>query len=282
MESSAEAAHSRQERPVRLGNGNLKPLLKWAGGKRWLIPHLYPIWQEYQQLRLVEPFCGGLAVALGLRPNTALLNDANPHLVNFYRQIKHGFTEQVLRGLSERTFYERRSRFNQLIDQRKQNSVEAAALFYYLNRTCYNGLCRFNKAGKFNVPYGKRKKVNFETEFADYGEMFSGWIFSCKDFERLEVATGDFIYADPPYDVQFRQYAKHGFPWADQVRLAKWLSLQRGPVVLSNQATPRILELYEGLGFKTRLFDAPRMISCNGDRTRATEVLATRNICLQN
>ena len=65
-----------------------RPPLKWAGGKRWQLPHLRPLWEPHSRRRLVEPFCGGLAVALGLKPERALLNDANPHLINFYRWIR--------------------------------------------------------------------------------------------------------------------------------------------------------------------------------------------------
>src|SRR5579863_5001919 len=69
----------------------LRPPLKWAGGKRWQLPHLAPLWKAHSSRRLVEPFCGGLAVALGLRPRRALLNDVNPHLINFYAWLKKGW-----------------------------------------------------------------------------------------------------------------------------------------------------------------------------------------------
>ncbi len=88
----------------------------------------------------------------------------------------------------------------------------------------------------------------------------------------------DFVYADPPYDVEFTKYAKDDFKWEDQVRLAEWLAEHPGPVILSNQATERIVKLYGDLGFDVRLLKAPRRIACNGDRTPAMEVLATRNI----
>ena len=98
------------------------------------------------------------------------------------------------------------------------------------------------------------------------------------DFDTVPLESTDFIYADPPYDVEFTQYAKEGFTWDDQVRTAQWLTRHKGPVVLSNQATRRIVALYRQLGFTVQFLSAPRMISCNGDRTRAREVLATRNI----
>ncbi|HUY18756.1 MAG TPA: hypothetical protein VMV15_05975, partial [Candidatus Binataceae bacterium] len=81
-----------------------------------------------------------------------------------------------------------------------------------------------------------------------------------------------------PYDVEFTRYAKQDFGWDDQVRLAHWLARHRGPTVLSNQATARVVELYTGLGFELRFLDAPRMISCTGDRTPAREVLALKNL----
>ena len=90
------------------------------------------------------------------------------------------------------------------------------------------------------------------------------------------MAPDDFVYADPPYDVEFTSYAKEGFTWDDQVRLAEWLAKHPGPVVLSNQATERVVRLYTELGFTLRFLDAPRRISCNGDRAPAREVLATR------
>jgi len=89
---------------------------------------------------------------------------------------------------------------------------------------------------------------------------------------------GDFIYADPPYDVEFTSYSAGGFSWDDQVRTAEWLAKHRGPVLLSNQATSRITRLYRQLGFRLQFLDAPRRISSNGNRAAAREVLASRNL----
>src|SRR5262245_49377753 len=92
-----------------------RPPLKWAGGKRWPVPHLQPIWDAHSQRRLVEPFCGGLAVTLGLAPFRALLNDANPHLINFYRWLQKGLRVEIRMENDETLFYEHRSRFNELL-----------------------------------------------------------------------------------------------------------------------------------------------------------------------
>src|SRR6266851_1541038 len=201
-----------------------RPPLKWAGGKRWLVPHLMRLWMPHRARRLVEPLCGGLAVALGLMPARALLNDISPHTTNFYRHLKRGLCVTIPMRNESDLYYAHRERFNALIRAGATASEEAAALFYYLNRTGYNGLCRFNRKGEFN-------------------------------------------YADPPYDVEFTQYSKEQFGWAQQVRLAEWLAAHRGPVAVSNQATERIVRLYEGLGFEVERVSAPRRISCTGDRT---------------
>lgn len=256
----------------------VRPPLKWAGGKRWLIPHLRKFWQGNQARRLIEPFCGGLAVALGLRPARAILNDINPHAINFYRWLAKGLPVELPMRNQESLYYPYRERFNAVIKQGNSDSAEAALLFYYLNRTGYNGLCRFNSSGFFNVPFGKYKTINYLTDFSEYRTAFSGWEFRCGDFANLEIEPDDFIYADPPYDVEFTKYSKEDFTWGDQVRLAEWLASHRGPVVLSNQATERVLELYGRYGFSLTVLDAPRRISCTGDRTRVREVLALNGL----
>lgn len=282
--AKSEASPASRRSPARggLSEGIRKPAfrppLKWAGGKRWQIPHLTPLWAAHTHRRLVEPFCGGLAVALNLLPGRALLNDINPHVINFYRWLGRGLTVELPMKNSERLYYRHRARFNKLLDDKQDDSAEAAALFYYLNRTGYNGLCRFNRSGGFNVPFGKYVRINYSFDFQHYQPIFSQWRFTNLDFEKLLLEEGDFVYADPPYDVEFTHYAKGGFDWEDQVRTAEWLARHSGPVVLSNQATERIVRLYRKLGFKLQLLSAPRMISCTGDRSRATEVLALRNL----
>jgi DNA adenine methylase len=260
------------------GRPSLRPPLKWAGGKRWQTGHLRRLWNEYAKRRLVEPFCGGLGVTMTLMPERAVLNDINPHLINFYRWLRRGLVVNLTMANEERLYYQYRSRFNELLAQGKSASSEAAALFYYLNRTGYNGLCRFNRQGEFNVPFGRYKHITYITDFTPYRELFADWEFTSGDFAAIELRSGDFIYADPPYDVEFTSYAKEGFDWEDQVRAAEWLAKHQGPVVLCNQATGRIVKLYESLGFELRFFNAPRLISCTGDRARAKEVLALRNL----
>jgi len=254
------------------------PPLKWAGGKRWLIPELALRWRHHQTRRYVEPFCGGLAAALGLMPTHALLNDINPHLINFYKQIQAGLQLKIEMRNDEALFYRHRRRFNELISRRGKGTAEAAQLFYYLNRTCFNGLCRFNQRGEFNVPFGTYNSISYAKDFTDLTTIFSHWTFSTCDINALQLEPEDFVYADPPYDVEFTTYSAGGFSWEDQVRTAEHLSKHRGPVVISNQATDRVVSLYRKLGFTIEYLDGPRRISCTGDRTAAKEVLAVNKM----
>jgi DNA adenine methylase len=256
----------------------VSPPLKWAGGKRWQLPLLAPLWARHSTRRLVEPFCGGLAVALGLLPERALLNDANPHLINFYTWLTRGLTIDLLMENDQALYYRHRDRFNELVRGGRTGTSEAASLFYYLNRTGYNGLCRFSKQGEFNVPFGRYRRIGYAREFPDFRATAAGWTFTSGDFECVRCDRADFVYADPPYDVEFTHYAGRGFSWDDQVRLAEHLAKHPGPVVLVNQATRRVSRLYRQLGFAMRRLDAPRRINSTGDRTPAKEVLATRNV----
>jgi DNA adenine methylase len=256
----------------------LRPPLKWAGGKRWQVPHLLSLWTPHARRRLVEPFCGGLAVAMGLRPERALLNDANPHLINFYRWLQRGLQIDLPMDNRRAMFYRYRTRFNALLSTGRGDSIEAASLFYYLNRTGYNGLCRFNSRGEFNVPFGSYATINYVSDFKPYREPFATWTFTVGDIGSVALLPDDFVYADPPYDVDFTQYARGGFSWEDQERTAALLAVHPGPVVLVNQATERIEDLYRALGYDIGFLDGPRRISCTGDRASAREIIATRNL----
>lgn len=259
-------------------NDRVGPPLKWAGGKRWLAPQLDAIWESQRRRRYVEPFCGGLALPLYLRPAQALLNDINPHLINFYRHLQSGLKVTEHFANESEVFYAHRGRFNQLIQNGGAETAEAAQLFYYLNRTCFNGLCRFNQRGEFNVPFGTYRTINYEKDFSRYICALKDWVFTAGDIQAMKISPDDFIYADPPYDVEFTSYSAGGFSWDDQVRTAEWLRNHPGPLVVSNQGTPRITKLYKSLGFDLSYLEAPRRISCTGDRTAAREMLAFRNL----
>ena len=227
---------------------------------------------------LSSPFAGGLAVSLGLQPADAWLNDSNAHLINVYMWLGRGLMFDYPFANDEHFYYQSRERFNQLVSAGSESSAEAAMLFYYLNRTGYNGLCRFNRRGFFNVPFGRYKRINYAKDFLHLQAVFAKWKFTTGDFQEINLSGSEFIYADPPYDVEFTSYSAGGFKWADQQRLANWLSQHDGPVVASNQATPRILDLYDRCGFQVTQLEGPRRISSDGNRKPAIEILAVRNL----
>ncbi|MFB2835424.1 DNA adenine methylase [Floridanema evergladense] len=257
---------------------SLNPPLKWAGGKRWLVPILRELLGNRTYNRLVEPFVGGMAIALGLLPEKALLNDINPHLINFYRWLQRGLKIDIPLENDKDCYYQYRDRFNQLVKAGQSNTKSAAELFYFLNRSTYNGLVRFNSKGEFNVPFGQYKTINYTTDFTNYIPLLKDWVFSCGDFSMLSLEEGDLIYADPPYDVEFTRYSATDFKWEDQIRLAEWLAISKETVIVSNQATERVINLYTRLGFEIKLLDGPRRIACNGDRKPAKEILAFKGL----
>lgn len=256
----------------------LTPPLKWAGGKRWLVPRLRPLWAPHRDRRLVEPFCGALAVSLGLQPARALTNDRNPHLIAFWRWPQGGGPLTVPLQNERAAYDAARARFNHLVHTGQGDAAETAKWFYYLNRTGYNGLWRENRQGDYNVPFGRHAHLTYATTFPTHQAVVAPWTFCDGPFDAVPLEPEDFVYADPPYDGTFAAYTAGGFTWADHERLARWLARHPGPVVASNAATPRVLALYGPLGFTLTTVPGPRRISRTGDRTPALEVLATRGL----
>lgn len=272
---------------------DLTPAVKWAGGKSWLLPYIECKFEPFRKkTRFVEAFAGGMALALGLAPITATINDVNPHLINLYhwlkiglpadRDIKTGEARTLVRMENCREVYlANRDRFNALIAADQWNTQEAALLFWYLNRTGFNGLCRFNKKGGYNVPFGKYASIDYAgimEKFLQITPAIQGWRFLNRDFSKIPLNSSDFVFCDPPYDVPFTAYSKDGFTWYDQVRLAEWAGAHKGPVVCTNQATERIVDLYTKHGFEIHLLQAPRRIACNGNRVKVEEMVAIKNL----
>lgn len=252
------------------------PVLKWVGGKRWLVPLLRDIWSDNSNSRLVEPFAGGMAVTLGLQPKSALLNDANPHLINFYQHVKTGLQISISMENDEAFYYKKRNRFNELTKLGLSNTSESAQLFYYLIKNGYNALCRFNNSGEFNSPFGAYSSVNYARDFFKYKESFAKYQFITGDFEEIVIGKDDIVYIDPPYDTPFTKYTKRDFTWDDQIRLVEYLKAYKGKVIASNKPTDRILDLYRSNGFSIQLIDTTWKISCTGDRSSIKEMLALR------
>ena len=249
-----------------------EPFLKWAGGKRKLLPHLL---EHVPKLFNVyhEPFFGGGALFFAVRPRVAMISDSNAELMRTYQTVSEN-VESVISHLrrmphSEQFYYQLRDEPLPLAPTRAWQ----AARFIYLNRTCFNGLYRVNKTGKFNVPFGKYKNPTI----CDIGRLRDcskvlkrAWI-SVGDFEFIHFAKGDFAYFDPPYvpvskTSNFTAYTSAGFGAAEQKRLAKVaLRLKRSGVcvLLSNADCPQVRELYSD-GFEFESVQVRRCI--NSDR----------------
>lgn len=260
-------------------NAPLLAMLKWPGGKRWLVPYLRPIWEQHSHRRYVEPFVGSASVAFGLRPQRALVNDINPFPVSFYRAVQRGLEIDIPMRSEAELYYAARARLNILHNNGAVDSPEVAKLFYYINHTCFNGLFRTNRKGEFNASWGKYKHVEYSRTFPDHERAMASWKITRGSYTDVPYEPNDFIYADPPYDVVFTRYSKEGFTWDDQIEVARRFSYHPGPVALSNQATPRIVELYEQFGYTLTYHEVARKINTRGDgRGHVREVLALRNM----
>jgi DNA adenine methylase len=252
----------------------LRPLLKWAGGKRSLVERILGMFPPGHGERAYhEPFVGGGAVFFKLEPEAGSINDVNGRLMSFYRVVRDRPEELIEAAegyvYEEEAYYRLRDRFN----QRPGDPVEDAALLLYLNKTGYNGLYRVNSRGEFNVPFGRYsdprivhpRQIRRASRLLGGVELFSG------DFEYIKgcAGEGDVCYLDPPYQpssrtANFVDYSAGGFGEGDQARLRDLcVDLDRMGVsfVQSNSDTALIRGLYEDTGFKLISLKTSRMIS---------------------
>jgi DNA adenine methylase len=252
-----------------------EPFLKWAGGKAWaveLVKEFYALFRDY---RLVSFCLGGGAIELGLQPERSLLCDINPYLINHWKWVKEDGKFTIPLESREEYFHEIRDRYNE-----NPLHVKAPEWFYLLNHTCFNGLQRGSSKKHFNVGWGKYKKFHGQTDLTHYKSVMTNWEFAAQSWEQtlLQVREDDFMIFDPPYHgTGFKEYYGK-FTDDDQIFAAAGLSRLTNPVVAFNEATPEMLELYIGLGFNVQVREVARSISCNGDRTPALEMIATKNL----
>lgn len=257
----------------------MNPYLKWAGGKRTIVPAIRTLFERSGCTRLVEPFCGALSISLGVRPQEALVCDANKALINLHKTIQIDPLFSDYKALNNKEdFLRLRNRFNELVDA-ETYTKETAEIFHYLNRTCFNGLWRVNKSkGHFNVGFGKYKKPLLITDFSEYQEVMSNWEICHKDYKVVipSLTQSDFALIDPPYDgdKMFVGYTEGGFTWSDQVLVGHAAANTEAKCVITNSDTQRLRALYKEMGFLVYQHTMPRMISCNGERQRAKELIA--------
>jgi len=274
----------------------MKPLLKWAGGKRHIADELFSYFPvDWNKGTYIEPFIGGGAMFLFLAPERALIADLNIRLFGFYSHIKNS-PDEVFNGIFEisksfnesllekkKDFYlELRSKYN----SSEVSSVESAILLYSLNKLCFNGLYRENSKGFFNVPFGQKKSFPAleRQDFESASTLLQNATVSNSDFEGTlsHAVAGDFVYLDPPYipidaTSSFTSYHADGFGLSDQSRLAqRMIELKESNIkaMCSNSDTPLSREVYGNLNIKT--IQAPRMVSARASgRGSVSELVIT-------
>jgi len=263
----------------------VRPFLKWAGNKVRILHQIKAVLPSGK--RLIEPFVGSGAVFANTDYARYLLADANPDLIALYRHLQEEgpvfidycrsfFTPD---NNASDVYYTLRARFNQTTDTR-----EKAALFVYLNRHCYNGLCRYNASGGFNTPFGRYARPYFPAaEMVHFHEQSRRAEFVCAGFrDTMERAQpGDVVYCDPPYvplsqTANFTSYSPVQFGIEEQqqlARLAETLAARGIPAIISNHNTE--FTRHEYAQARIVAFDVRRTISCNAsNRGAASELLA--------
>jgi DNA adenine methylase len=257
---------------------SLTPFLRWAGGKRWIAPHLAPVFRQVLTGRYVEPFVGSGAVFFALQPTRATLGDLNADLINVYEQVvcHAAQLERTLERMpvSKREYYSVRG-------SRPKRGLATAVRFIYLNRTCFGGLHRTNKQGEFNVPYGGGSRTpeivyrdhlltkcavvlrsaNVRLVAGDYGSLVDS------------ADAGDVVFCDPTYRSagrgRFDRYGPTVFSWQDQIRLARaaLAAYSRGAVVVvMNVDEAEVAALY-----RTATAIAVEKTKCIGNRAKSTD-----------
>jgi DNA adenine methylase len=268
----------------------IDPILKWAGGKRQMLPSIISLFpNNYSDLVFHEPFVGSGAVFFSIEPKKGSINDINNHLINFFNAVKYYPEELIQEAVKyeykKEIYYVLRERFN----EEELTDLERAALFLYFNKTGFNGLWRVNSKGKFNVPFGKYKNPRIvpKDKILKASQFLKNIEILCTDFTYiLEVAQkGDLCYFDPPYEPisktsNFTSYTITNFDIKDQERLSdtcEKLDNKGVYFVLSNSHVKKIVDLYDSNpNFRIQIVKARRNISSKANkRGPINEILVT-------
>lgn len=272
-----------------ISNKAPKPFLRWAGGKTHSVPFLLQhLPSDFTApSTYFEPFLGAGSLFFSLRPQKAILSDNNKDLIESYRAIQKNpilifkYLSEHRGKTSEHYYYEMRNKYNN-----SKSSIYRAALFIYLNKTCFNGIWRVNGKGEFNVPYGKQEhpSIPSKDELIRISEaLASAEITHCNYKDIIDkVQKADFVYLDPPYPPlsntsNFTQYTSGGFTEKDHEELAlfaKELTQKGCYVLISNSDTGYIRSLYQG-NFNIFELEVTRLIRADGHRYKVREIAIT-------
>lgn len=257
-----------------------RPFIKWVGGKRSILNELLArVPQNY--ISYHESFLGGGALFFALNPEKAYLSDINFYLITTYRAIRDDVEGVIInlklhkRNHNLEYFQNARIRLS-----KEQDSIKVAALFIYLNKTCYNGLYRVNKSGLFNVPMGKYKDpaIVDEDNLRACSKFLQHAEIKQHDFTHNKPEKGQFYYFDPPYHETFSGYDSSGFGDKEHEKLANFcceIDARGGYFMLSNSDTPFVGNLYKG--YNIEVVSASRFISCKANDRNKTNELLIRN-----
>ena len=275
---------------MEMSNPIVAPFVKWAGGKRQLLPQIRERMPQHYN-RYFEPFVGGGAVLFDLQPEHALINDINKALINAYKIICEN-PEEFLRAVKQMDnemqqngkeyYYAKREDYNDKL-MRAEYDVELAALFVFINKHCFNGLYRVNGKGLFNVPYNQSKCASVDEKLImDISQVLQGVTILDGDFEDAcaDAQQGDFIFLDSPYaplnPASFESYTKEGFDMESHRRLARLyddLTAKGCFCMLTNHNTEFINTLYGNKGYKIDVVSVKRLINSDASNRVGEEVI---------
>jgi DNA adenine methylase len=267
---------------VKTKNEIMVPFLKWPGGKRWFVES-YADLVPKQFVTYFEPFLGAGAMFFHLQPARAVLADVNPDLIAAFNGIKSNF-RYIVRSLNYHQRRHSNEHYYRVRNMVPRSDLQRASRMIYLNRTCFNGIYRVNKEGRFNVPIGSKTNVILPSDnFEAVASLLANANIIKRDFEETigMARRGDFIFADPPYTVRhnlngFIKYNENLFSWSDQERLAKVLldARARGVrIVLTNANHSSIRELYRDSGFEIRKVSRFSALSAASENRKQYEEL---------
>ncbi|HCF29228.1 MAG TPA: DNA methyltransferase [Cyanobacteria bacterium UBA11049] len=273
-------------------NKLVRPFLKWAGGKRQLIPAIIANHLPKKYNTYYEPFIGGGALLFGLQPKKAVINDSNSELINCYEVVRDSLDELIdalKRHENEKNYYYAIRDWDRDKDYKRKNPVQRASRIIFLNKTCYNGLFRVNSQGQFNVPFGSYKNPNILDvavlkAVSRYLNENQVEILN-QDFQKAvkDAKKGDFVYFDPPYDpvsdsASFTGYDINGFDREEQKRLRETFDDLNGRgchVLLSNAYTGFIVDLYKN--YNQTKISAIRAINSNAQKRGKVDEILVKN-----
>lgn len=260
----------------------MNSFLKWPGGKKWFA-HKYSDLFPRDFNKYYEPFLGGGSVFFEISPSRAILSDINDELINLYEVMRDSHKE-LASSLIKHNEQHCKEYYYYVRGIKPLSKVERAARMLYLNRTCFNGMYRVNKLGKFNVPIGTKTNCIYDIDkFSDFSLVLKDTEIIQSDFSETinRAMKNDLVFADPPYTVSHNQnsfikYNQNMFSWNDQLRLLDDLiqARDRGAIVIATNAYySELIELYEQSGFYVTKLERHSNLASNASKRRMTEEL---------